>query len=177
MEPSLSQRYLHRHLAGPSVASRRCDPPGRRQLPNSRKPTGSHHTEEETMNRFEHDAEQYVRTVLNLYQQLPETPALPSSRDRFHAHQLQQRGLPLTLIETAFLLGSLRRLLRPPEASVLSPLHSLPYFEPVIGVLLHHPLPDTSIEYLRHKIQLYPGKKIKEQKTHPENFRKNTDSE
>src|SRR2546429_5698575 len=132
MEPSLSQRYLHRHAAGPSVASRRCDPPGRRQLPNSRKPAGGRHTEEETMNRFDDDAEQYVRTVLNLYQQLPETPALPSSRDRFHAHQLQQRGLPLTLIETAFLLGSLRRLLRPPEASVLSPIHSLAYFEPVI---------------------------------------------
>jgi len=43
------------------------------------------------MNRFDDDAEQYVRTVLNLYQQLPETPALPSSRDRFHAHQLQMR--------------------------------------------------------------------------------------
>src|SRR5882762_9826579 len=81
MEPSLSQRYLHRHAAGPSVASRRCDPPGRRQLPNSRKPAGGRHTEEETMNRFDDDAEQYVRTVLNLYQQLPETPALPSSRD------------------------------------------------------------------------------------------------
>src|SRR5437762_683577 len=158
MEPSLSQRYLHRHLAGPSVASRRCDPPGRRQLPNSRKPTGSHHTEEETMNRFEHDAEQYVRTVLNLYQQLPETPALP-------------------LIETAFLLGSLRRLLRPPEASVLSPIHSLAYFEPVIEEVLHNPVPDTYIEYLRHKMQPFAGKKINGQKTHPASVRKNTDSD
>ena len=58
------------------------------------------------MNRLDHDAEQYVHTVLSLYQQLPETPALPSSRDRIQAYQLQQRKLPLTLIETAFLLGS-----------------------------------------------------------------------
>jgi hypothetical protein len=129
------------------------------------------------MNRFDHDAEQYVCTVLNLYQQLPETPALPSSRDRFHAHQLQQRGLPLTLIETAFLLGSLRRLLRPPEASVLSPIHSLAYFEPIIEEVLHNPVPDTYIEYLRHKMQPFAGKKVNGQKPHPANVRKNTDSD
>lgn len=57
------------------------------------------------MNPLDHDAEQYVCTVLHLYQQLPETPALPSSRDRLQAHQLQQRRLPLRLIETAFLLA------------------------------------------------------------------------
>ena len=129
------------------------------------------------MNRFEHDAEQYVRTVLNLYQQLPETPALPSSRDRFHAHQLQQRGLPLSLIETAFLLGSLRRLLRPPEASVLSPIHSLAYFEPVIEEVLHNPVPDTYIEYLRHKMQPFAGKKVNGKNTHPASVGKNTDSD
>src|SRR5271167_3411079 len=119
MEPSLSQRHLHRHAAGPSVASRRSDASGGRKLPTSRKPTGGHRTEEETMNPLDRNPEPYVRTVLSLYQQLPETPALPSSRDRLHAHQLQQRGLPLTLIETAFLLGSLRRLLRPPDAPAL----------------------------------------------------------
>ena len=111
------------------------------------------------MNGFDEDAEQYVRTVLNLYQQLPETPALPSSRDRFHAHQLQQRGLPLLLIETAFLLGSLRRLLRQPEAAPLSPIHSLAYFGPVIEEVLHNPVPDTYIEYLRRKMQPFAGKK------------------
>src|SRR6516165_7511835 len=143
MEPSLSQRHLHRHVAGPPVASRRSDPHGRRQLSNSRKPTRGHRTEEETMNRLDHDAEQYVHIVLSLYQQLPETPALPSSRDRIQAYQLQQRKLPLTLIETAFLLGSLRRLLRPPNAPALSPIHSLAYFAPVIEELLNNPVPDT----------------------------------
>ena len=88
------------------------------------------------MNRLDHDAEQYVLTVLSLYQQLPETPALPSSRDRIHAYQLQQRKLPLTLIETAFLLGSLRRLLRPPNAPTLSPIHSLAYFAFRLGTQL-----------------------------------------
>lgn len=113
------------------------------------------------------DPKQYVHTVLSLYQQLPETPALPSSRDRLQAHQLQQRGLPLTVIETAFLLGSLRRLLRPPQAPALSPIHSLAYFGPVIEELLHHPVPDSYIEYLRRKMRPFVGKKITEKEPHP----------
>lgn len=115
----------------------------------------------------DHDPEQYVHTVLNLYQQLPETPVLPSSRDRLQAHQLQQRGLPLTMIETALLLGSLRRLLRPPHAPALSSIHSLAYFGPVIEELLHSPVPDTYIEYLRRKMRPFVGKKITEKEPHP----------
>src|ERR1700756_2334127 len=115
MEPSLSQRHLHRHAAGSLVASRRGNAPGGRKLSNARNPTRGHRTEEENMKLMDNDAEQYVRAVLSLYQQLPETPMLPSSRDRLYAYQLQRRSLPLTLIETAFLLGSLRRLLRPAD--------------------------------------------------------------
>jgi hypothetical protein len=125
----------------------------------------------------DHEAEQYVHTVLSLYQQLPETPVLPSSRDRLHAHQLQQRGLSLTVIETAFLLGSLRRLLRPPQAPALSPIHSLAYFVPVIEELLHRPVPDTYIEYLRRKIRPFEGKKIHAKEPHAASVQKNTDSD
>ena len=129
------------------------------------------------MNHLDRDAEQYVRTVLDLYQQLPETPALPSSRDRLQAHQLQQRKLPLTLIETALLLGSLRRLLRPPEAPALSPIHSLAYFDPIIEELLHNPVPDTYIEYLRRKMQPFAGKKVTAKESHPAAVQKNTYSD
>jgi len=129
------------------------------------------------MNPLDRDAEQYVCTVLQLYQQLPETPALPSSRDRLHAHRLQQRKLPLTLIETAFLLGSLRRLLRPPGAPALSSIHSLAYFGPVIEELLHNPVPDTYVEYLRRKMQPFTGKKITGQESHPASVQKNADSD
>jgi len=129
------------------------------------------------MNRLDHDAEQYVHIVLSLYQQLPETPALPSSRDRIQAYQLQQRKLPLTLIETAFLLGSLRRLLRPPNAPALSPIHSLAYFAPVIEELLNNPVPETYIEYLRHKMQRFAGKKVSGQECHTASVQKNTDSD
>jgi hypothetical protein len=108
----------------------------------------------------DHDAESYVRMILNLYQKLPETPTQPSSRDCFCAHQLEERGVPLDLIESAFLLGSLRRLLRPPDAPPLPPIRSLAYFHPVIEELLHTPIPDSYIEYLRFKIQPFAEKKI-----------------
>ena len=123
------------------------------------------------------DAEQYIHTVLSLYQKLPETPSLPSSRDRFHAHLLLQRKLPLTLIETAFLLGSLRRLLRPTDAPPLSPIHSLAYFEPVIEELLHNPVPDSYTEYLRHKMQPFARKKVTGRESQPASVQKNTDSD
>jgi hypothetical protein len=126
------------------------------------------------VNPLDGDAEQYVHTVLSLYQQLPETPALPSSRDRLQAHELHRRRLPLTLIETAFLLASLRRLLRPPDAPALSPIHSLAYFGPVIEELLHNPVPDTYIEYLRRKMQPFAEKKITAQESHPADVQKNT---
>lgn len=126
------------------------------------------------MNPLDPDAEQYVHTVLTLYQQLPETPALPSSRDRLQAHELHRRRLPLTLIETAFLLASLRRLLRPPDAPALSPIHSLAYFAPVIEELLHNPVPDTYIEYLRRKMQLFAGKKLTAKESQPARVQKTT---
>jgi hypothetical protein len=129
------------------------------------------------MNHLDGDAEQYVHTILSLFQQLPETPALPSSRDRLYAHHLQQRRLPVTLIETAFLLGSLRRLLRPPDAPALSPIHSLAYFGPVIEELLHNPVPDTYIEYLRRKMQPFAGKKGTGQEPHPASDQKNAESD
>ena len=123
------------------------------------------------------EADQYIRTVLNLYQKLPETPTLPSSRDRFHAHLLLQRKLPLTLIETALLLGSLRRLLRSTDAPPLSPIHSLAYFEPVIEELLHNPVPDSYTEYLRYKMQPFAGKKTTGREPHPARVQKKTDSD
>ena len=104
--------------------------------------------------------QEYVRTVLSLYRKLPETPLRPHSRDRIYAHQLEQRQLPLTLIETAFLLGSLRRLQRPPDAPPLSPIHSLAYFQPVIEELLHRPVPEGYVEYLRLRMQPFANKKI-----------------
>src|SRR6266581_4191902 len=136
MERGLSQCHLHRHHAGPSSASRRCHSHRRRQLPGSRKRTGSHGTPEEKMKHILTDSlTPYVGKVLSL-----------------------------DLIEAAFLLGSLRRLLRPPGALPLSPIRSLAYFQPVIDELLACPLSDNYVGYLRTKMKSFAGKKFTDSK-------------
>ena len=59
------------------------------------------------------DAASYVPTVLALYLSLPETPIRTSAMDHRQARLLQQRAVPLRVVESAFLMASLRRLIRP----------------------------------------------------------------
>ena len=104
----------------------------------------------------------YVSKVLTLYLELPETPLRTTMYDQQRAAELQLRGVPLDLIEAAFLLGSLRRLLRSPEALPLSPIRSLAYFQPVIDELISSPLSDSYVEYLRNKMKPFAVKKLTE---------------
>lgn len=99
------------------------------------------------------DAADYITAVLTLYLGLPETPLRASAQDRRHARQLHNHRVPLRVIESAFLLASLRRLVRPADLSPLSPIRSLAYFQPVIEELLSNPLPDNYPEYLRLKLR------------------------
>jgi len=105
------------------------------------------------------DSDAYITTVLSLYLELPDTPLRTSAQDLSYARQLYERGVPLHQVESAFLLASLRRLLRPPDASVLSPIRSMAYFQPVINELLSNPAPDNYLDYLRRKMQHALGKK------------------
>lgn len=104
----------------------------------------------------------YVSKVLTLYLELPETPLHTTLYDQKRAAELQLRGVHLDLIEAALLLGSLRRLLRPPGALPLSPIRSLAYFQPVIDELISSPLSDSYVEYLRNKMKPFTGKKLTE---------------
>jgi hypothetical protein len=97
---------------------------------------------------------QYVEAVVALYLQLPDTPLKPSSNDRNTASGFFAREIPMTIIEAALLLASLRRLSRNDDQPPLSPVRSLAYFNPVIQELYDAPLPDGYIQYLRQKICL-----------------------
>jgi hypothetical protein len=123
------------------------------------------------------DLDEYVHTVLTLYLQLPETPLRATPQDQMHARQLQQQEVPLTLIESALLLASLRRLLRPPGSLPLSPIRSFAYFQPVIEELLSNPVPDGYLEYLRHKMKPFVGEKISRRGQPPASVQKNTDAD
>lgn len=102
---------------------------------------------------YDPETASYVNTVLTLYLGLPETPLRASTQDRRLARQLHERGVALCVVESAFLLASVRRLARPAEAPALSPIRSLAYFQPVIEELLSNPTPQNYLEYLRLKLR------------------------
>src|SRR5207237_943506 len=77
----------------------------------------------------------YVSSVLTLYVDLPDTALRASASDQWLARRLYDEGVPLHMVETALMLGSLRRLSRPADAPQLSPIRSLAYFRPVIDEL------------------------------------------
>lgn len=96
----------------------------------------------------------YVATVLTLFVDLPDTPLRASTQDQRHAHRWFDRGVSLSVVETALLLACLRRATRPPDVPRLPRIRSLAYFEPVIEELLEQPVPDGYLHYLRHKLRL-----------------------
>jgi hypothetical protein len=109
----------------------------------------------------------YVARVLTLYVDLPDTPLRASAQDQWLARKLHQQGVPLSLIESALLLATLRRLARPEGLPPLAPIHSLAYFQPVIAELHQQPLPDGYLDYLRLKLRTLS-------KTLPADVQKNT---
>ena len=89
------------------------------------------------------DRDTYRQTVVELYLRLPETPRRLSRFDLRLVRQLGERQIPLPVIETAFLLATVRRAARRPDALPLGPIRSLHYFMPVIDELLAHPVPES----------------------------------
>ena len=96
----------------------------------------------------------YVTAVVTLYIEMPDTPMRISTSDQWLARHFHQDGLPLETIETALLLGSLRRLIRPADSPRLAPIRSLAYFRPVIEELQENPAPQNYRDYLRLKLRM-----------------------
>jgi hypothetical protein len=92
--------------------------------------------------------QEYVRTLLHSYVDLPETPARFHSLDRRIALELFQRQVPVDVVEIAFVLGSARRLACDSEQA-LPPIRCLAYFLPVVEEVLAQSPPPDYIQYLR----------------------------
>ena len=103
------------------------------------------------MNRA--DGSIYVAAVLTLYADVPDTPLRPSPTDEVVARRLHQEETPLSLVESALLLATLRRRARSADLPPLPKVRSLAYFLPVIAELRQQPLPDGYLDYLRLKLQ------------------------
>lgn len=95
------------------------------------------------------DAHRYVQCVIDIYLRLPDTPNRARTQDRQLAAHLHRTDTPLALVETALLLATARRHLRPSDALPLCPIRSLRYFLPVIEELTQHPPSPSYLRYLR----------------------------
>jgi hypothetical protein len=95
----------------------------------------------------------YVAAVLLRFAGLPDTPRRASAHDKAVARSFFERGVPLEIVESALLLGSLRRRNRPAGASALPPVRSLAYFSPLIDEILQQPPPAAFHAYLRSKAE------------------------
>ena len=67
--------------------------------------------------------------MLNLYIDLPDTPLRASLQDQRRAQRLFETRVPLSVVEAALLLASLRRLCRPADVAPLPRVRSLAYFQ------------------------------------------------
>ena len=95
----------------------------------------------------------YVAAILTQYADLPDTLLRPTPMDQSVARKLYQEAVPLSLVESALLLATLRRRTRSSELPPLPKIRSLAYFLPVIAELQQQPLPDGYLDYLRLKLQ------------------------
>ena len=101
---------------------------------------------------METDPQAYLRALTQMYFALPETPRRLSRYDRQVALEWFHQQIPLPVVEAAFLLASVRRTCRLPQARPLGPIRSLAYFQPVIEEVLQNPLPAGYVAYLRSKL-------------------------
>ena len=82
-----------------------------------------------------------------------------AASDQWLARHFYQNGVPLDTVETALLLGSLRRLIRPSDSPHLAPIRSLAYFRPVIEELQENPAPENYRESFRLKLRMATQKR------------------
>ena len=103
--------------------------------------------------------EEYVRHVLEAYRKTPGTMGTVRRADRLLAAQLYQRGLSVKVVENAFVLAAMRRLIRPTDAPPLGTIRSLGYFLPVIEEVLRSRVSPDYFDYLRHKLARVSSKR------------------
>jgi len=98
------------------------------------------------------DQNEYIRRVLEAYRRTPGTMGTVRRPDRLLAAQLYQRGVPLMVVENAFLLAAARRMIRPADSPPLGTIRSLAYFLPVIEEVLGLRVSPDYFHHLRRKI-------------------------
>ena len=98
---------------------------------------------------------EYVSRLLDAYRTTSGTCGAVRRADRLLAAQLHERGVPIEVVENAFILAATRRLVRPAEALPLGTVRSLAYFSPVIEEVLETKVNPEYCRYLRFRLQRF----------------------
>lgn len=93
----------------------------------------------------------YVAHVLDQYVKLPGTLRRVLRQDRRTALALYRRGVPLDVVQNAFVLALARRTFRA-HADRLEPIRCLQYFVPVLDELLAEPPLPAYLDYLKNRL-------------------------
>jgi hypothetical protein len=104
---------------------------------------------------MDHDRgqEEYIRQVWKRIAKRRVRWGRSAVPDRILATQLFQRGVSVSVIENAFVLAAVRRLMRPADVPPLGTIRSLAYFLPVIEEVLALHVNPEYFHYLRHKFE------------------------
>jgi hypothetical protein len=95
----------------------------------------------------------YVQSVRECFEALGCVTAKFGAAGIQAARRLQQRAIPLAVIQDALLLGASRKYIAWLNGAPPEPIRSLAYFEPVIAEIQETPLPPGYSAYLRREIQ------------------------
>jgi hypothetical protein len=98
------------------------------------------------------DRAAYVARVLHLYRKLPGALNRVLRDDRRTASDLHRRGIPLAVVEDAFVLTAARRAVGPKDQP-LDPIRVLRYILPVIEELRSAPPMPEYIRYLEDRVR------------------------
>jgi hypothetical protein len=95
----------------------------------------------------------YVESVRACFLSLGCASGKFGAADAADARDLQQRGIPLALVEEAMLMGACRKYSCWFEGNALEPIRNLRYFDQLIVEIQQKPLPPSYPMYLREKIR------------------------
>ena len=93
-----------------------------------------------------------IKSILDWYEALPETPTRARESDHQAAQWFLDRGITFQHILAALLLASARRLRRDPDLPPLLPICSLSYFAPIVREVLAEGGLDPGYMTYLHKV-------------------------
>lgn len=96
--------------------------------------------------------EPYVGSVRKRFMTLGCTTGRFGASDERLAGSFEQKGIPLTVIEDAMLIGACRKYVSWINSGPSAPIASLHYFEPIIEEVIERPFPPGYREYMRLQV-------------------------